>query len=189
MPRVGRQKQPDIRRRLLDACTDHALAHGLPDRLEPFAAAAGTSTRMLIYHFDTKVALQREVLHQARRRHREDFGALVRLRPDEPYLTTLARAWSGMTRPTGRLYLNLFGRLREDAEQSLWPGFRLQATTDWLAMIEEGMASVGRPELGTAVFAVLRGLIMDLEATGDDARIDRAFARFIEVLADPQPSR
>ena len=34
---MGRHKQPEIRDRILDACVDHALAHGLPDRLELFA--------------------------------------------------------------------------------------------------------------------------------------------------------
>ena len=47
---MGRHKQPEIRDRILDACVDNALAHGLPDRLEPLAAASGTSTRLLIYH-------------------------------------------------------------------------------------------------------------------------------------------
>ena len=186
---VGRNRQPEIRQRLLDACTDHALAHGLPDRLEPFAHAAGTSTRMLVYHFATKQVLQREVLRQARQRQRDDFGALLRPRPDEPYPTTLGRAWTGMTRPAGRRYLDLFGRLREDAEQRLWPGFRLEATTDWLAPIEEGMTSLGRRDLATVVLAVIRGLIMDLEATADTDRTDRAFTAFLGTLTPGDPRR
>ena len=59
---MGRQRQPQIRQRLLDACTDYALEHGLPDRLGPLAAAAGTSSRMLIYHFETRDGLLREIL-------------------------------------------------------------------------------------------------------------------------------
>ena len=82
----GRQRQPQIRQRLLDACTDHALEQGLPDRLGPLAAAAGTSNRMLIYHFGTRDGLLREVLGQARRRQVEAFTDLIRLRGDEPYL-------------------------------------------------------------------------------------------------------
>jgi len=34
---MGRRPQPDIKNRLLDACTDYALEHGLPDRLGPLA--------------------------------------------------------------------------------------------------------------------------------------------------------
>ena len=180
---MGRHKQPEIRDRILDACTDHALAHGLPDRLEPLAAASGTSTRMLIYHFGTRDALLRETLGRARRRQRDFFGELVSPRPDEPYLSTLRRAWRVMTGPAGRPYLSMFGKLRENAGQQLWPGFRREATTDWLQPLEDGMRSIGRPELATLVLAVVRGLIMDIEATGDVSRADQAFDDFLAALA------
>ena len=182
---MGRTKQPEIRERLLDACTDHALGSGLPHRLEAFAGATGTSARMLLYHFGTKEALLRAVLQRARDRQRQDFEALLRVRPDEDYRTTLSRAWSGMTGPSGRRYLELFGRLREDAEQQLWPGFRREATTDWLAPLQEGLRTIGRPELATLVLAVIRGLIMDLETTGDTDRVDRAFADLVASLPTP----
>ena len=182
---MGRRKQPEIRERLLEACTDAVLAGGLPHRLEPFAAAAGTSTRMLLYHFGTKEALLRAVLRQARARQRQDWEALLRVRPDEDYRTTLARAWLGMTGPEGQRYLAVFNRLREDAEQQLWPGFRREATTDWLAPLEEGLRTIGRPELATLVLAVIRGLIMDLDSTGDTGRADRAWAMFVASLGEP----
>ena len=86
-----RHPQPEIRQRLLDACTDYALEHGLPDRLGPLAAAAGTSSRMLIYHFGTRDGLLREILGQARQRQLEAFTELLRVRPDEPYPATLSR--------------------------------------------------------------------------------------------------
>ncbi|WP_236060155.1 TetR/AcrR family transcriptional regulator [Actinacidiphila acididurans] len=179
---MGRHKQPEIRDRILDACVDHALAHGLPDRLEPFAAASGTSARMLIYHFGTRDALLRETLRRARQRQRDFFGDLVSPRSDEPYLSTLRRAWQVMTGPDGRPYLSMFGRLRESAGQRLWPDFRREATTDWLQPFEDGMRSIGRPELGTLVLAVVRGLIMDLDATGDTGRADQAFDDFLAAL-------
>src|SRR5204863_2599309 len=102
---MGRQRQPQIRQRLLDACTDYALEHGLPDRLAPLAAATGTSSRMLIYHFETRDGLLREVLAQARRRQIETFTELIRLRPDAPYPVTLTRAWSAISEPQGAPYL------------------------------------------------------------------------------------
>lgn len=180
---MGRHKQPELRDRILDACVDHALTHGLPERLEPFAAASGTSTRMLIYHFGTRDALLRETLGRARRRQRDFFGELVSPQPDEPYLRTLQRAWQAMTGPTGRPYLSMFGKLREDAEQQLWPGFRRESTTAWLQPLEDGMRSIGRPDLGTLVLAVVRGLIMDIETTGEASRADQAFDDFLTALA------
>jgi AcrR family transcriptional regulator len=179
---VGRHKQPEIRDRILDACADHVLGNGLPGRLDPLAVASGTSARMLIYHFGTRDRLLRETLERARQRQRDYFGDLVRPRPGEPYLTTLRRAWHAMTGPDGRPFLRTFGRLREDADQQLWPGFRAQATTDWLQPFADGMGSVGRPELGTLVLAVIRGLIMDIDATGDLRRAHRAFDDFLAVL-------
>jgi AcrR family transcriptional regulator len=179
---VGRKRQPQIRQRLLAACTDHALEHGLPDRLGPLAAAAGTSSRMLIYHFGTRDGLLREVLGEARRRQVDAFTDLIRLRPGEPYPVTLARAWPAISGPQGEPYLRMFGRLHDSAGEPRWPGFRRIATTDWLGPLEEGMGSLGRPELATVVLAVIRGLLMDLDATGDSARTDRAFNDFLATL-------
>ncbi|MFF1699983.1 TetR/AcrR family transcriptional regulator [Streptomyces sp. NPDC058257] len=176
---MGRRPQPCIKDRLLDACADYALAHGLPDRLEPLATATGTSSRMLIYHFGTRDALLRAVLRHARQRQLDTFGDLLRARPGEPYTATLDRAWTSITGVDGRPYLQMFGQLRESAAQQLWPDFRRTATTDWLGPLEDGLRSIGRPELATLVLAVIRGLLMDLDATGDTARTDRAFHDFL----------
>lgn len=185
MGRMGRRPQPHLKDRLLDACADHALAHGLPDRLEPLATATGASARMLIYHFGTRDALLRAVLGRARQRQLDTWGALLRARPDEPYTTTLERAWAAITSEDGRPYLRMFGQLRESAEQRLWPDFRRTATTDWLGPLEDGLRGMGRPELATLVLAVIRGLLMDLDATGDTARADRAFQEFLATLGHP----
>ena len=176
---MGRHPQPQIKQRLLDACTDYALEHGLPDRLGPLARATGSSSRMLIYHFGTRDGLLREILGQARERQLAAFTDLLCVRSDEPYLTTLGRAWPAMTGPRGRPFLRLFGRLHDTAGEPLWPGFREAATTDWLAPLEEGMGSV---ELATVVLAVIRGLLMDLDATADTTRTDRAFDQFLTTL-------
>ena len=179
---MGRHRQPELRQQILDACTDHALEHGLPDRLGPLAEASETSNRMLIYHFGTRDGLLREILEQARLRQVETFTELIRLRPDESYPTTLARAWSTISGPEGEPYLRMFGRLHDTAGEPLWPGFRRTATTDWLAPLEEGMRSLDRPELATVVLAVIRGLLQDLDATGDTTRTDRGFHDFLATL-------
>lgn len=179
---MGRQPQPRIKDELLDRCADHALAHGLPDRLQPLVEATGSSARMLVYHFGTRDALLRAVLERARQRQQTLYADLLRPRPREPYAATLRRAWASMTGPEGQPYLRMFGQLREDAEQQLWPGFRRLATTDWLSPLEDGLRSVGRPELATLVLAVLRGLFIDLDATGDARRTGQAFEEFLDLV-------
>jgi AcrR family transcriptional regulator len=184
---IGRRKQPDIAQQLLDACTDFTLEHGLPDRLAPFARVTGASNRMLLYHFGTRDGLRRAVLVRARERQRAEFGELLRMRADESYVVTLRRAWSQMTGPRGRPFLDLFGQLREDAEQQLWPGFRREATTDWLGPLDIGMRSRGLPDQATLMLAVIRGLIMDLDATGDAHRIERAFHEHLHAVGVVRP--
>jgi AcrR family transcriptional regulator len=179
---MGRQRQPQIKQQLLDACTDYALEHGLPDRLAPLATAAGTSSRMLIYHFETRDGLLREILRQARQRQVDAWTELLRLRPDELYTLTLSRAWSAISGPRGEPYLRIFSRLHDTAGEPLWPGFRRTATTDWLAPLEAGMRSLDKPELATVVLAVIRGLLMDLDATGDTTRTHQAFADFLTTI-------
>ena len=179
---MGRRPQPHLKEELLDACTDHALAHGLPDRLAPLVSATGTSARMLLYHFVTRDALLRAILVRARQRQLEAFGTLLRVRPDEPYTTTLERAWTAIAGPDGQPYLRMFAQWRADAAQPWWPDLRRAATTDWLGPLEDGLRTVGRPALATLVLAVIRGLLMDLDATGDNTRTDRAFRDFLTVI-------
>jgi AcrR family transcriptional regulator len=137
---------------------------------------------LLIYHFETRDGLLREVLGQARQRQVEAFTELIRLRANEPYPVTLARAWSAISGPQGEPYLRMFSRLHDTAGEPLWPGFRRTATTDWLAPLEDGMRSLGRPELATVVLAVIRGLLMDLDATGNTTRTHRAFDDFLTTI-------
>lgn len=185
---MGRHLQPEIADQLLDRCTDHALALGLPDRLEPFVQATGASARMLLYHFGSKDELFVAVLRRARQRQLASFGELLRVVPGEDYTATLGRAWVSMTGPNGQSFLRMFGQLREQSERSLWPGFRRLATTDWLGPLEAGLASIGRAGSSTVVLAVIRGLMMDLDATADIARVDGAFHELLRSLNPAAPA-
>ncbi|MDF3050879.1 MAG: TetR family transcriptional regulator [Pseudonocardia sp.] len=89
------------------------------------------------------------------------------MRPDQPYTVALMSAWTFITGPEGQPYLRMFGQLRDSAAQQLLPDFRRMTTTDWLGPLEEGLRSIDRPELATLVLAVIRGLLMDLDATAE----------------------
>ncbi|RZS90979.1 hypothetical protein EV189_0210 [Motilibacter rhizosphaerae] len=179
---MGRRAQPQIKERLLDLCTEHVLEHGLPDRLEPLVAATGTSARMLLYHFGTRDALLRAVLQRARERQLEAWGGLLRAREGEAYPVTLARAWAAISGPDGERYLRLFGQWRDTSPQLRGADFARRATTDWLGPLADGLGADAGPELATLVLAVVRGLLLDLDATGDAARVDGAFAELLARL-------
>lgn len=60
---VPNSRAPLDKQVMLQAMARHVLAHGLADAsLRPLAKAAGTSDRMLIYHFGNKGALVAELL-------------------------------------------------------------------------------------------------------------------------------
>jgi hypothetical protein len=44
---------------------------------------------------------------------------------------------------------------------------------------------MGRPEFVSVVLAVIRGLLMDLDATGDTTRTDWAFNAFLDTIRHP----
>lgn len=188
---MGRHPQPGIRARLLAVCTDEVLAHGLPAGLAPLAAATGASPRMLIYHFGTRDALLREVLTEARRRQVDLFSRALAPRPREPYPRTLARAWTVLTGPEGAPFLRLFTAVHDTAakEGFLWPDFRKTATLEWLAPIEDGLHGYGpvTPALASCALAIVRGLLLDRDATGDITRTDEAFAAFLALLETQTP--
>jgi AcrR family transcriptional regulator len=179
---MGRQQQPEIAKRLLGACVVYALEHGLPDGLEPLAQTAGTSVRMLVYHFGSKDDLFRLILRNAREEQLKIVKGLLQVRASEGYTVTLRQAWVAMTSAQDQPYLRLFGQFRENTEQKLWPNFRRTATTDWLGTLETGFRSTGRPELATLTLAVIRGLLMDLDATSETTRVNQAFEDFLSTL-------
>ena len=73
-------------------------------------------------------------------------------------------------------------RAGEDAVPTLYLHGIPTSSFDWLAPLEQGMRSLGRPELATVVLAVIRGLLMDLDATGDAERTDHAFHAFLTTI-------
>ncbi len=184
---MGRRPQPERRAALLAACTDELLRHGLPGlTLAKLATAAGTSSRMLLYHFATRDQLVSEALREARRRQREAFEELLAPRTGVPYGAVLAEAWDRITAPELRPYLLLFAQLHDlPPDQTLWAGFRARSIADWLPTIEAGLRADGHPDAGplaTAITAVLRGLLQDLNTTADHQRTTSALRALAKLL-------
>lgn len=145
---------------------------------------------MLLYHFTTRDQLVLEALQEARRRQQKVFGELLAPRPGTPYATVLTEAWDRITAPELRPYLRLFGQLHDlPPERTPWTEFRVRSITDWLPLIESGLRADGHPDavpLATAITAVLRGLLGDLNTTADHQRTANGL-RAIAKLLTPNP--
>ncbi len=111
-------------------------------------------------------------------------------RPGVPYATVLTEAWDGITAPGLRPYLRLFAQLHDfPPDQTPWAEFRVRSITDWLPTIEAGLRADGHSDAGalaTAVIAVVRGLLQDLNTTADHERTTDGL-RAIAKLLTPHP--
>ena len=181
---MGRHRQPEIAEQLLQRCTDHALEHGLPDRLDPLVRVTGTSARMLLYHFGTRDELLLAILRQARKRQLNSFGDLLRARPDEAYTTTLRSSLvrdDGSRRAAVPAHVQPAARGRGAVVMARIPAHsdhRLATAT------RRGRTQHRTTQSATLVLAVIRGLLIDVDATADTARTDRAFQELLDAL-DP----
>jgi AcrR family transcriptional regulator len=172
---------------LLDNVIEHFTRHGLGDiSLRQVAAAIGSSHRMLIYHFGSKNGLLVAVARAVEARTREDFSQL-KSGTDRDNEEIIRHMWDYVADPAlgdfERLFFALFGRgLQGDDEIRPLMGSN---TESWL---EASTASTHAPGLPPDVaraharlgLAVVRGLLMDLLATGDRAGTDASLALFAQ---------
>jgi AcrR family transcriptional regulator len=181
----------DLQRReaMVDRASDHLLKRGLIDvSLRDMAAAVGVSPRMLVHHFGSREALILRALDRARARQREAFDMRLRPQVDRPYAEVLADAWRWLSTEKALPYLRLFQQLHARARSDSDHGdFARRSVLDWLPTIERGFAADGHPpqaarELATLTVAVVRGLLLDANAVGDEARVSMAFDRYTALL-------
>jgi AcrR family transcriptional regulator len=196
MGTMGARPNPQRKAELLDALVDHLLGEGVADvSLRPVASAVGTSARMLIYHFRTKDGLVVEALARVRAREQAMLLRALRRHGGTSAADVLRHVWRWYTAPRREPYLRLFFEVMGLALQHprRFPGFLDAVRTDLLALAEEAMVHSGfaRDEArvrATFYIAALRGLLLDMLATRDRARLDAA-ADMLAGLMDADLAR
>ena len=193
MPRTIDHQRRDA---LVQRAADHLLERGLVAvSLRDLAAAVSVSPRMLVHHFGSREELVARALSDARSRQREAFEARLAPQPERPYADVLTDAWRWFATDEAQPYLRLFGQLHAlaHAPDSPHAEFLRESVLDWLPTIEHGFAADGADpamarELSTLTLAVIRGLLQDANAIGDQKRVSAAFERYAALLhAAPTP--
>jgi len=166
------------RARMLASMADHVLAHGVrASSLRPLAAAAGTSDRMLVYHFGSREALLAEVLQRIAADFAARFGARLAAAgvKDAADLLTETRAAlrDPAIAPPLRVWLELLA-LPDAARAPFEPV---------LGAIADGMADLVRrhepdPARAALVFALVEGLVV-LDRAGRPGIADRALEGYL----------
>ena len=153
--------------------------------LRELAEALKTSSRMLVHHFGSRDALIAAALDHARRQLLARCRAqLTEQNPQD--LHSLVRALRAIvTDPVNRPYFRLFSEVNALAQTQpdRFPGFGHASVHDGLPQFTELLRPSSPDDVtaeaqATLALAVIRGLMLDDNATGDHSRIDAAFAIF-----------
>lgn len=174
------------RAELLARTLEYAARTNLSElSLRPLAAAIGSSPRVLIYLFGSKEGLLREVLAASRAQQLAVVHAAMG-RSAEPG-DVLGHLWAWMREPGHRGIARLFfeGYSRSLGGGEPWAGFALDSVRDWEPPLRRILTRPGGPEPADAevalALAVLRGLLLDLLATGEAERVDLAWRRYVRL--------
>jgi len=184
------------KQRLLEATIDYVARHGMGDlSLRRLATAIGTSHRMLIYHFGSKDGLLVAVVRAAERAQRDALAELD-LDADLTEADLLLRMWKRLADPAlwpqERLFFEIYGQALQGR------GHSVQLLDDIVDSWVEPVAAKLRKTRGLTRsiaradarlrLAVVRGLLLDLLATGDRAGADHAMKLFVERYVPPDDS-
>ncbi len=178
----------DRRARLVEAAVDHVAAHGIADlSLRRLGAAIGVSHRMLIHYFGSKEQLLVEIVRTSERRQR-DLLARILLEPGLSPADVARLLWRQLTDPRlagqERLFFEICGHALRGRPEAVPVLDGL--VTDWLEPLVAAETATGadpatarnRARLG---LATVRGLLLDLLATGDRVGVDAAMEEFLRL--------
>jgi AcrR family transcriptional regulator len=170
---------------LLDAVGEYVLENGVANlSLRRVAEAVGISHVTLQHHFGTKDELVGEIVEHLLDRTLTPRGVYSDGVPDPGTdIATRWRAlWALLTSPAGQRDIRLFVEVLAQSalDRSGHSVAIARSITHRVDLIAANMISLGCPEeearaSATVTLATLRGMVLDLLATGERERVDAAF--------------
>lgn len=176
---------------LLQRVLAFAAAEGISGRsLRDVAAGAGTSHRMLLYHFGSREGLLAAIVAAIEADQRAVMASIAAAGGSRR--EAMLALWEQLMRPEllpfVRLFFEVFGLVAQGAPGT--EGLRESLTAPWLS---EGAAAADRlhvpsdrAELRMGI-GVARGLLLDLVAGAPPAEVDAAYRRFVEIYEAASP--
>ena len=190
---MGRPINQQRRNDLLDAAVDYAVHNGFSEvSWRTVAAALDVSPTALVHHFGTKEEMLVAILGRLRER-------IVGAMNDRPGQRTdleaaARRAWKGASNPQRggeyRLFFAVYGRALQAPEP--FAEFLEHVVADWMRALVQAQGPDIDPTTATCtatlVIATIRGLLLDLLATGDRDRVEHAAEHFLASLKPQAPA-
>jgi AcrR family transcriptional regulator len=181
---------PTARDALLDRCVAHLKQVGFSGlSLREIAAGAGTSHRMLLYHFGSREGLLAEVVGRVEAEQRSALAGLATMAdPAELGRVFWTRLTDPVLAPAERLFFEIYVQALHRREWT--DAFRVSVISAWTGAITDLFQQLGFDHLEAArrarlSLAATRGLLLDLLITGDRAAVDDAADLLADLMARP----
>jgi AcrR family transcriptional regulator len=174
------------RRELLNRVTDDLAVNGLVDfSLRRAARAAGTTHKVLLYHFDGVDALLAQAIVQLReRRIGKALAVATRGSARQPLAAWVRAIWPILVGEEARVLdqaiglaiydPDRYGVLGREASQQYLPSLLSVCPADW--------SDRHKLEVAEMILAVLRGFLVDARTSGDTAGIAAGFEALARAL-------
>lgn len=185
---TGSKRGEARRRELLDLVAEDLAAHGMVDfSLRRAARSAGTTHKVLLYHFDSADDLLQQAILQLRTRRIDNAVAAAAGITGHPSLAARVRAiWSTLIADDpGQLALDqAIGLAMYDPSRyaELGRGAAKLYLPTLLAICPEPWSDQRKLEVAEMILGALRGFLVDWRTGGDREGIDPGFAALARAL-------
>jgi AcrR family transcriptional regulator len=174
------------RRELLDRVTDDLAVNGLVDfSLRRAARAAGTTHKVLLYHFDGAEDLLAQAIFQLRERRISNALAAIAAGPGEQTLAQRVRAvWPALVGLESRVLDQAMGLMMYDPVRyaELGRGASQQYLPTLLSMCPAEWPDRRKLEVSEMILAALRGFLIDALTSGNTTGVEAGFEALARAL-------
>ena len=174
------------RRQLLDRVTDDLAVNGLVDfSLRRAARAAGTTHKVLLYHFDGVDDLLRQAILQLRDRRIGNALAAIAREPEQQTLAARVRAvWSALMGEESRVLDQAIGLMMYDSARyaELGRGASQHYLPSLLSICPPDWSDQRKLEVSEMIMAVLRGFLIDQLTSGNTTGVEAGFEALARAL-------
>jgi AcrR family transcriptional regulator len=175
------------RRELLDRVADDLAVNGLVDfSLRRAARAAGTTHKVLLYHFAGADDLLRQAILQLRERRIDNaLAAAAAVAPGRRTLAARVRAiWPALLGEESRVLDQAIGLTMYDPGRhaELGRGASQQYLPSLLSICPEHWSEHRKLEVSEMILAALRGFLIDRLISADDAGAEAGFEALCRAL-------
>jgi fermentation-respiration switch protein FrsA (DUF1100 family)/AcrR family transcriptional regulator len=173
------------RRELLDRVVDDLAVNGLVDfSLRRAARAAGTTHKVLLYHFDGAEDLLDQAIFQLRERRIANSLASINAAQPQTLSARVRAIWPALLGEESRVLDQAMGLMMYDPLRyaGLGQGASQQYLPTLLSILPPDWSEQRKVEVGEMILAALRGLLIDRLTSGNIEGVDAGFEALARAL-------